>query len=225
MRIILSFNWLEFLNLRHDICLILLLGAKGRIFLLRRHPVKKIIDNSIRVILIIAFYALFSSANAQQTQAESRDAEAYNNRGNAHADKGQYDQAISEYTKALKIKPRYAEAYYNRGYAYASKGKYDDAIRDFNKALEINPNYGKAHHLRGIAYASKGQYDQAISDYTKALEINPQDAIAYCNRGIGYYFRKEYGKSWENVKKAQSLGYQIDPKFLDELRKASGRQS
>jgi tetratricopeptide (TPR) repeat protein len=197
--------------------------AKGGFFISRRHSVKNTIDNSIRVILIIAFYALFSFANTHRTQAESRDAEAYDNRGNVYTDKGQYDKAISEYTKALKIKPTYAEAYYNRGYTYTIKGKYDDAIRDFDKALELNPKYAKAYHIRGIAYASKGQYNQAISDYTKALEMNPQDAIAYCNRGVAYYFRKEYGKSWENVKKAQSLGYQIDPMFLDRLRKASPR--
>jgi tetratricopeptide (TPR) repeat protein len=198
---------------------------KGGFFVLRRHSVKNTIDNSIRVILIIAFYVLFSCATIHQTQAESRDAEACNNRGNVHADKGQYDKAISEYTTALKIKPTYAEVYYNRGYTYTIKGKCDDAIRDFNKALELNPKYAKAYHIRGIAYASKGRYDQAITDYTKALEINPQDAIAYCNRGVAHYFRKEYGKSWENVKKAQSLGYQIDPRFLDGLRKASGRQN
>jgi lipoprotein NlpI len=199
--------------------------AKERFFILRRHAVKNTIDNSIRVLVIIAFYALFSWATTHQTQAESRDAEGYNHRGNVHADKGQYDQAISEYTMALKIKPTYTEVYYNRGYAYTIKGKYDDAIRDFNKAVELNPKYAKAYHIRGIAYASKGRYDQAITDYTKTLEINPKDAMAYCNRGVAHYFRKEYGKSWENVKRAQSLGYPIDPRFLDGLRKASGRQN
>jgi Flp pilus assembly protein TadD len=198
---------------------------QDKISLLRRHPVKNRMDHILRIILILLFYALFFPANIQQTQAKSRDAEAHNNRGNTHADKGQYDQAISEYTKALKMDPRYTEAYYNRGYAYTSKGQSDDAIRDFNKALDLNPKYAKAYHIRGIAYATKGQYGQALSDYTKALELNPQDAIAYCNRGIAHYFRKEYEKSWEDVRKAHSLGYQIDPRFLGELRKASGRKN
>ena len=81
------------------------------------------------------------------------------------------------------------------------------------------------YYNRGLAYAKKGQYDQAISDYTRALEINPRDAGAYKNRGAAYYFKREYEKSWNDVKKAQSLGYQIHPKFLDQLRKASGRQN
>jgi len=49
-------------------------------------------------------------------------------------------------------------------------------------------------------------------------------ALAYGNRGRAYYFKKEYDKSWEDIKKAQALGYQIPSEFLDDLRKASGRE-
>jgi Flp pilus assembly protein TadD len=81
------------------------------------------------------------------------------------------------------------------------------------------------YNRRGIAYEEKGQHDQAISDYNKALEINPRLADAYNNRGVAYYFKGEYEKSWEDVKKAQNLGCKILPEFLDNLRKASGRQN
>ena len=81
------------------------------------------------------------------------------------------------------------------------------------------------YNNRGIAYRRKGQYDRAISDYNKALEINPRFAEAYNNRGRAYYLKGEYGKSWEDIKKAQDLGYKIPPKFLDDLRKASGKQN
>ena len=133
----------------------------------------------------------FTDASAQQKQTELRDAEAYYNRGNVYDEKSQLDQAISDFTKALEINPRYAEAYNNRG----------------------------------LAYDEKGQLDQAFSDFNKALEINPRYAVAYYNRGIAYYFKREYEKSWKDVGKAQSLAYPINPKFLDELRKASGSKN
>ena len=44
------------------------------------------------------------------------------------------------------------------------------------------------------------------------------------SRGLAYYFKKEYDKSWDDIKKAQELGHQVPPKFLDNLRKASGRE-
>src|SRR4030042_5342299 len=92
----------------------------------------------------------FTNASAQQKQTELRDAKAYNNRGLAYSHKGQYDQAISDFNKALEINPRYAEAYNNRGLAYDERGQLDQAISDFNKALEINPRYAEAYTNRGI---------------------------------------------------------------------------
>ena len=153
-----------------------------------------------------------------------RFAEAYNNRGIVHYYKGQYDQAISDYNKALEMNPRFAEAYNNRGMAYRHKGQYDQAISDYNKALEINPRFVEAYNNRGIVYYYKGQYDQSISDFNKALELDPRFAEAYNNRGSAYYLKREYDKSLEDIKKAQDLGYKIPPKFLDDLRKASGKE-
>jgi tetratricopeptide (TPR) repeat protein len=149
----------------------------------------------------------------------------YYNRGMVYEKKKQYDEAISEYTKALEINPRKAEAYISRGLAYGRRGQYDQAILDYTRVLEINPRYAGVYINRGFAYYHKGQHDEAISDFTKALEINPEDALVYFSRGTAYYFRKEYDKSWEDIKKAQDLGYPIPSKFLDDLRKASGRQN
>ena len=74
------------------------------------------------IVLVLIFPFLFSCA------APRINAEAYNNRGVAYAAKGQYDQAISDYNKALEMNPRFAKAYYNRGLAYWRKGQPDQAI-------------------------------------------------------------------------------------------------
>ena len=62
-------------------------------------------------------------------------------------------------------------------------------------------------------------------DGLKALEAHQGNIDLVNNRAIAYYFKKEYDKSWEDVRKAKNLGYQIPIKFLDDLRKASGRQN
>ena len=182
---------------------------------------------SMMVISIIIIPMLFSCATTQQKQAEARDADFYINRGMDYGKKDQFDQAMSDFNKALEIDPTSAMAYHHRGVLYTFKGQYDQAFSDFSKALEINPRFASAYSSRGRAYMAKGQYDQAISDYTKALEINPNLAVAYYNRGRSYYFKKEkeYDKSWDDIKKAQELGYKIPAEFLDQLRKASGRQN
>ena len=94
---------------------------------------------SVWIILPIVLFSLFTCASAQQKQNESRDAKFYNNRGTVLGEKGQFDQAISDFNRAIEINPRYIKAYNNRGIVYRLKGQYDRAILDFNKAIEINP--------------------------------------------------------------------------------------
>ena len=127
--------------------------------------------------LLIVMVLLFA-AGCATVQTELNDANAYNNRGNAYFIEGQYDQAISDYNKALEINPRNANAYSNRGNVYYHKGQYDQAISDYNKALEINPRFAKAYSNRASAYKSIGQYDKAWEDVDKAqdlgFKINPR---------------------------------------------------
>jgi tetratricopeptide (TPR) repeat protein len=44
------------------------------------------------------------------------------------------DQAITDYTQALRLDPNYAEAYNNRGVAYKGKGEYDNRKKIQNYA-------------------------------------------------------------------------------------------
>ena len=112
----------------------------------------------------------------------------------------------------------------NKGVELGEKGKYDEAITEFNKAIVINPHYGKAYEDRGLTYGKKGDLDQAISDFTRAVALNPNEGKTYYSRAIAFFAKEIYGSSWLDVHKAESLGYKIDPKFLEALKKASGRE-
>ena len=61
---------------------------------------------------------------------------AYNNRGVARHQKGLYDQAISDYSKAIEINPNYDLAYFNRGLCHFKKGHCDKAWDDIKKMEE-----------------------------------------------------------------------------------------
>jgi len=109
------------------------------------------------------------------------------NRGISYAIKGDFDRAIADYDKAIKLNPKDADVYYNRGNAYQRKGQHDRAIADYDKAIKLNPKYAEAHSNRGISYRKKDQYDRAIADYGAAIKLNPKLAVAYNNRGAAYY--------------------------------------
>jgi len=112
-----------------------------------------------------------------------------------YAEKGDYEKAISDFTKAIELSPENSETYNNRGFAYMNKGYYDEALADFNKAIEINPKYSKAYNNRGLSYYNKKLYDEAISDFNKAIELDPKYSKAYNNRGLTYKEKGIYDKA------------------------------
>jgi protein O-mannosyl-transferase len=105
----------------------------------------------------------------------SGNAVAHYNFGLALARRGQVDQAIGHFRKALDIKPDYVAADNNLGLALAGRGQIDDAISYYQKALEIRSDDMQAHFNLGLALASRGKIDEAIGHYRKALESQPGD--------------------------------------------------
>jgi tetratricopeptide (TPR) repeat protein len=81
---------------------------------------------------------------------------AYGNRGAAYGGKGDYDQAIADCTRAIRLDPNYADAYSNRGAAYVIKGNYGRAIADWEAALRINPNNAQARQNIEIVRQKRG---------------------------------------------------------------------
>ena len=128
---------------------------------------------------------------------------AYNNRGNAHAGNGQFEQAIEDYDEAIKLDPNYTKALNNRGVVYEKTGDYDRAIKDFDAAINIDPNYSVALANRAETFQKRGDYPSALKDFDQAIQLQPtlralwnercwthaivgelQAALADCNEAI-----------------------------------------
>ena len=63
-----------------------------------------------------------------------------------------------------------------------------------------------------------------ISVFDEAIKDRPNFAGFYYNRGVAYFYKKDYDKSWQDVHKAESLGYKFNADFVESLKKASGRE-
>ena len=57
-----------------------------------------------------------------------------------------------------------------------------------------------------------------------AIENVPRYSLAYYNRLKAYFLSKEYDKSWQDLYKAQELGHQVKPGFIQRLKDASDRE-
>ena len=84
--------------------------------------------------------------------ATSDYADAYYARGNAFYGKGKWDNAITDYTVAIRIDPKYTWAYYGRGVAHFAKGEMDLAIADHSEAIRLDPQFAWAYCNRGNAW-------------------------------------------------------------------------
>lgn len=104
---------------------------------------------------------------------------AYNNRGYEYDDRGDYEKAIADYTKAIQLKPDYAEAYNNRGISYSNRKQYDKAMDDYSKAIKLNPDYSIAYCNRAGIFIDYGMYKEALKDLRKAIKLNPYSDKAF----------------------------------------------
>jgi len=121
--------------------------------------------------------------------------------------KGDYQQAIANYKKALQVDPGYGEVYVNLGAAYQSRGQSQAAITAYKQALKINPRQTAAHFNLGSLYESLRQYPQAAASYRQTINLNPKDSEACLALGNLY---KKIG-SWEKARKFFTQTISLDP--------------
>jgi tetratricopeptide (TPR) repeat protein len=136
---------------------------------------------------------------------------AHYNLGNTLFQKGNVDEAIVHYKKALQINPDSMEAHYNLGNALLQKGSVDEAIAHFQKALQIKPNDAEANNNLGNALFQKGSVDEAIVQYQKALQIEPDYAEAHNNLGNALLQKGNLDEAISHFQKA----LQIEPDFAE----------
>jgi len=108
---------------------------------------------------------------------------AHSNLAVALQAKGEDDEALAEFQKALAINPDFAQDYVELSNIYLEKGRADDAIVACRKALDLVPKFARAHYNLGIALAQKGQVDEAMTEFRKALVIDPSFGEADGNLG------------------------------------------
>ncbi len=162
------------------------------------------------LIVFICLFAVSICAMNLSLYAADQNAQAnqhYMN-GNDLFDEKNYNDAIAEYDKTIKLNPEHIYAYYQRGASYFNLGGHEkETIRDSNKIIALDPDYesGVAYSMRGGSYYALGEYESAIMDYDEFLKKNPNDALIYADRGTAYFNLGEYESAFEDYKKVLEL--------------------
>ena len=95
----------------------------------------------------------------------------------AHA-RGEYEQALSLYDAAIKVRPEFPEALFQRANALVSLRRYAEAEKSFQRVMELRSDWALPQAALGAMLQRLGRSAEAERYLEGALTIEPGNAIA-----------------------------------------------
>lgn len=127
------------------------------------------------------------------------------------------EQAITFFSKALELNPRFALARLARASALLRRNEIAQSsspsgtpqltpLADLNEVIQQTPDLAQAYYNRANLYAKSGATAQARRDYDQALRLNRSFAEAYFNRGLLSYSEGKLKEGTSDLSRAGELG-------------------
>jgi len=91
---------------------------------------------------------------------------------------GDYPEAYSAFSRAVKSDPGHAQALCQRGFLSYLEGDSGRALADLDQAVRLEGNYAEAYYCRGLVHLQEGRCAQAVVEFDRALQWNPQHPYA-----------------------------------------------
>lgn len=129
----------------------------------------------------------------------------HNRQGKDYYNAGSYDQALNEFSAAIKIRADDSDAYLYRGLAHYKLGNYEEGLINLNRAIQLTYGHAKIYRARGQIFDSLNKHLEAIKDYSQAIILDDDNAEIYFKRGASYRHLDEINKSNLDYSKACQL--------------------
>jgi tetratricopeptide (TPR) repeat protein len=146
----------------------------------------------------------YSNALVSMNRALSLKDNPENNfwRGQVAENMKNYNQAETDFEKAILRNNQYTEAYLALANLRLVTNKYDAAMETCNTLLNIEPGNNDALLLRSHIYARLAEYSKAIDDISKVLATHTGDKEMYVTRGNYYLEFTQYQNAINDFSKA-----------------------
>lgn len=135
----------------------------------------------------------------------------YNALGTGAAQRGNHEEALSQYGKALEINPNNAVALYNRAESLRSLERLTEAEADLRRALALDPSLTLASFNLGMLLVTMNEPESAMAVFDEALARNPTDGEAYGGRGLALAALSRLSEAESDLGRALALGAEPAP--------------
>jgi tetratricopeptide (TPR) repeat protein len=117
------------------------------------------------------------------------------------------------------------QGYIDQGMQASQAGRYDQALQAFDQALKLKPNDPALISYKATVYYAKGNNAQALQLCEQIIKQNPSFGRAYYQRAMILEKQEKFDQAVADLQKAKSLGYGIDPDFIELMkRKAADKK-
>ncbi len=163
--------------------------------------------NSKELILFLPILLVFLLiSNLSSHQLGVRDlAEEHYNLGMVYAQEGQYDQALQEYTEAVKLQPDHLMAHFKIALVYDNRGMLNQAEKKYLEVIDLFPRAALAYNNLGLIYEKKGDFLKAEEYYIKASDAHPLLPDPVYNLGNVFLEQESYDSAREKFVTCISL--------------------
>jgi len=148
------------------------------------------------------------TTNASIDRAMKEDnlpARAHRLRAELHRYKGEYQNAISEYGRAIALDPGYFASYRQRGISYSLAGEVKNALADLLRAVELNPESSSSLSYLAVVEEKLGHHADADKHMDEAFACSTITSECYSNLAIIRFIRGEIDLALDNARRAISL--------------------
>ena len=143
----------------------------------------------------------------QITNAAKNYAHAFNFLGVLEHERGDLEQSVQAYNKAISLDSTQLDFYTNKGYALKALDRWEECLQLFLHVVKKNPTNKFAWNGLGLSYHYLNDEDKSIDAYNKALELDENYAEVYYNKGVSLKYRGNIEEAAPNYWKA----IQLDP--------------
>ena len=123
---------------------------------------------------------LLQKATALDHKYADELAAVYQQRGYAAATNQQFQEALNDFSEAIKLKSDDARIYEQRAAVEMKMNDNDKALADYTEAIKLKPNDVRYYAYRSYIYEVKADIKNSMADTEKVLKLDPknQEAIS-----------------------------------------------